>query len=115
MGPVWRSVTITGREYETNPNLQCNDCGKCFSGGVTRIKQHITDKCTCSTPELQALKRKLLAEKVVSVEATVQRAAEAEVDAAAEKKFKPEQKPTHVAIFILTVYMYIHILTVYLC
>ena len=64
MGKVWATVTVQMNEkaYTTNPNLQCNECGKAFSGGVGRIKAHICSQCPCSTPELQTLRAELKAE-----------------------------------------------------
>ena len=42
MGPVWKCVTITGKEYDTCPYVKCKFCGKDFSGGATRIANHLT-------------------------------------------------------------------------
>ena len=42
MGPVWKCVTITGKEYDTCPYVKCKFCGKDFSDGATRIANHLT-------------------------------------------------------------------------
>ena len=36
-GKLWATVTVTGKELTTTPEVQCNDCGKQFCGGATRI------------------------------------------------------------------------------
>ena len=35
-------MTITGKEYDTCPYVKCKFCGKDFSGGATRIANHLT-------------------------------------------------------------------------
>ena len=55
-GPIWKSVTVLV-EHDTCPSVQCNNCGKKFSGGATRIAEHITGMgaiapCTCETDSL---------------------------------------------------------------
>lgn len=64
-GEVWDTVKVllTDKAYTTAPELECRDCGKSFSGGVTRVKHHIVTHCTCSTDALKALKNKLVQEK----------------------------------------------------
>ena len=54
----------------TSPELECNDCGKNFAGGATRIKEHILKQCHCSTTQLQALRAKLRAQAVTQVNNT---------------------------------------------
>ena len=44
MGPLWATVEVVGRHYETNPNLRCKDCSHTFSGGVGRIEDHIATR-----------------------------------------------------------------------
>ena len=34
---IWSAVTITSKEYTTNPMVTCNCCDHSFSGGSTRI------------------------------------------------------------------------------
>ena len=43
-GPVWATVDIVGTHYETTPQVKCKDCGISFSGGLTRIEDHIVGK-----------------------------------------------------------------------
>ena len=41
-GPVWNTVKVIGDEMSLTPKVQCLNCPKIFSGGVSRIKDHIT-------------------------------------------------------------------------
>uniref|UniRef100_A0A6T9CQT5 BED-type domain-containing protein n=1 Tax=Haptolina ericina TaxID=156174 RepID=A0A6T9CQT5_9EUKA len=84
MGPVWATVSVVGKEYETCPNLVCKDCEKSFSGGITRIEDHICKDCTCSTPELVALKAKITAERAAKAEAKQRKEQARAVQAAAD-------------------------------
>ena len=88
-GPVWATVDVTGRHYETSPQVKCKDCGQTFSGGLTRIEDHIVGKaqataCTCSTLALQSLRESIRANRVVKMEAGRKRSAEEQVQAAAD-------------------------------
>ena len=94
MGPVWATVTVTDRHYETNPKVVCKDCSKVFSGGVTRVVDHIINfkDCSCSTQELEELKAKLIKEREDKSLNKEKKAAVREVQAkveAAESKPKP--------------------------
>ena len=62
MGKVWAAVTVTGKEYDTNPEVKCNYCGHQFCGGVSRISQHIREKCKCKEEGFLVLKNQLIAE-----------------------------------------------------
>ena len=84
MGPVWSTVTVVGREYETMPNVKCKDCEKSFSGGVTRIEDHILKLCTCSTPELKKLKAELEKKRADTAEQSKLKAAARETQSNAE-------------------------------
>jgi hypothetical protein len=89
MGPIWRTVQVVGREYETNPNVKCSDCSKTFSGGVTRIEDHICKICPCSTPELQKLKAEILKKRAGAEEQRQKKAVEKEVQQKADKLAPP--------------------------
>ena len=54
------TVKNTDKKYTTNPEVKCNNCGKEFSGGVSRIGEHITTKCKGSGDAFEALKTKVL-------------------------------------------------------
>ena len=41
---IWQHVTIV-KEHHTSPNVQCNFCGHKFTGGKTRISEHLCKKC----------------------------------------------------------------------
>ena len=65
-GKVWATVTVMGKEMTTSPEVRCNNCGKNFSGGVTRIAEHITGKgvimrCPCDNAAFLQLKAELIA------------------------------------------------------
>ena len=86
MGPIWGSVTIT-TEHATSPSLKCNNCGRNFCGGETRIKEHITGTgvigaCDCETDAFLDLKQKMLEEAEDKADSKRQKVAECEVDAA---------------------------------
>ena len=59
-GALWASVTIT-REHATSPALTCNNCGKGFCGGATRIRAHVLDDCTATDDAFLKLKEEMLA------------------------------------------------------
>lgn len=63
-GKVWATVNVVfnDKAYTTSPELVCKDCKKAFSGGASRVKQHITKFCSCSTTELKELKAELIKE-----------------------------------------------------
>ena len=63
MGAVWASVRVVGKEYETNPDLECKECGKAFGGGITRIEDHIIKACCCESDEAKALKAKVVQQR----------------------------------------------------
>ena len=86
-GKIWNTVTVVGKELTTTPSLVCKDCGHPFCGGNTRIVEHILNKCTCSTSELQALRTELLTEKEKKAGKAAAKAAVNEaVNEAAESK-----------------------------
>ena len=85
-GKIWNTVTVVGKELTTTPSLVCKDCGHPFCGGNTRIVEHILNKCTCSTSELQALRTELLTEKEAKAGKAAAKAAVTAVNAAAESK-----------------------------
>lgn len=64
-GPAWATVNIVGMEHSQTPHLQCKNCGKAFSGGNTRIVEHILGiknsvaPCKATTDEFLELKKKL--------------------------------------------------------
>jgi hypothetical protein len=96
-GPVWATVDIVGRHYETTPQVKCKDCGISFSGGLTRIEDHIVGKtqgtaCKCSTAALQSLRESIRGARRIKEEAGQSRAAEKRVQAAADGE-PPAQKP----------------------
>eukprot|EP00966_Prymnesium_polylepis_P267474 6179016-Prymnesium_polylepis.1 len=35
MGPVWATVKVVGREYDTTPTVVCKDCNKQYCGGLS--------------------------------------------------------------------------------
>ena len=84
MGATWATVSVVGREYETSPNVTCKDCGHSFSGGLQRIEDHIIKKCKCSTPELQALKKKIIEKRQEQKKRTDQKEAARQVQRNAE-------------------------------
>jgi len=86
-GDVWKTVTVV-TEHPTVPSLTCNNCGKGFCGGATRVKEHILHTCTCETTAFLDLKQKLVEGDAASEAKKVQKVAEQEVDDAAsgEKK-----------------------------
>ena len=61
-GPVWKSVNVT-RQHDTTPAVQCNNCGKQFCGGSTRIEMHILEQCTCETDTFLEMKQNLIAKR----------------------------------------------------
>lgn len=63
-GKIWATVSVVfnDKAYTTSPEVVCKDCKKAFSGGATRVKQHIMKWCTCTTSELKDLKVELLRE-----------------------------------------------------
>jgi hypothetical protein len=69
-----------------SPSVVCKDCGRSFCGGNFRIVEHILNKCTCSTSELQALRTELLTEKEAKAGKAAAKAAVTAVNAAAESK-----------------------------
>ena len=73
------SVTVknTDKKYTTNPEVKCNNCGKEFSGGVSRIGEHITTKCKGSGDAFEALKTKVLKETEARTDCKKRKAAEA--------------------------------------
>ena len=85
-GKIWNTVTVVGKELTTTPSLVCKDCGHPFCGGNTRIVEHILNKCTCSTSELQALRTELLTEKEAKAGKAAAKAAVTAVNEAAESK-----------------------------
>ena len=58
-GDVWKTVTVV-TEHPTVPSLTCNNCGKGFCGGSTRIKEHIINVCTCEIAAFLDLKQRLV-------------------------------------------------------
>ena len=65
-GKVWATVTVMGKEMTTSPEVRCNNCGKDFCGGVTRLAEHITGKgvimrCPCDKAAFLQLKAELIA------------------------------------------------------
>ena len=89
MGPVWRTVTIVGKERETNPQVKCNDCGKTFCGGLQRVEDHIIKACSCSSPELEKLKADIVQKRVDAEKARERKAVAQQVQRNAD-----EVKPT---------------------
>ena len=85
-GKIWATVTVVGQEMSQTPNVVCKDCGHPFCGGNTRIVEHILNKCTCSTSELQALRTELLTEKEKKAGKAAAKAAVTAVNEAAESK-----------------------------
>ena len=48
------TVTVIAKEYETNPQVQCNNCNtRPFCGGVHRIKEHIIHEALHLQDKLQ--------------------------------------------------------------
>ena len=86
MGPVWLTVNVTGKERDTNPNVQCKDCGKAFSGGVTRIEDHILKHCKCSTPDLQKLKEEIIQKRADAATQKQQKKVKMEVQLRADER-----------------------------
>lgn len=91
-GAVWGTVRITfnAKAFTTSPDVACIDCGKAFCGGVTRIKQHITKFCTCSTEELKDLKKTILLQKEEADQITAKKRKISEVDSAAGDELSME-------------------------
>ena len=73
----------------TTPGVKCNFCGHAFSGGATRIREHLIDKCTCDTEAFCELKTKLIEKQDKGEAAKRQKTAEKTVDAADEEEKKP--------------------------
>ena len=94
IGKIWSAVTITGKEYTTNPMVTCNYCDHQFSGGASRIADHIRDKCKCKDDdrkeEFLGLKKQLIAEKETKDGRAAAKTAAAEVEEAADQA---EKKP----------------------
>jgi hypothetical protein len=87
-GPVWASVKICV-EHATTPQVICLNCSKKFSGGATRIRDHITglgriEACPCDTETFLSLKDSQMEEVEKSTAGKKQKVAEAEVDAVSE-------------------------------
>lgn len=83
-GDVWKTVSVTfnDKAYTTAPDLVCIDCKKVFSGGASRIKQHIIKQCTCSTDTLKELKKKIISESTEAAESSALKRKCVEVDLA---------------------------------
>ena len=94
IGKIWSAVTITGKEYTTTPMVTCNYCDHQFSGGASRIADHIRDKCKCKDDdrkeEFLGLKNQLIAEKETKDGRAAAKTAAAEVEEAADQV---EKKP----------------------
>ena len=58
---VWKHVEVL-EEHVTCPKVQCTFCQHKLSGGATRIREHITQKCTSSLPSFLQVKKELLDE-----------------------------------------------------
>eukprot|EP00966_Prymnesium_polylepis_P305402 7057197-Prymnesium_polylepis.1 len=95
-GPIWDSVTIT-REHDTSPGVKCNNCGKEFCGGSTRVEQHILDQCACESEAFLTMKDKLLKKRDEKDELKKQKVTVNEMNAVSEMKtesvVKSEVKP----------------------
>ena len=78
------TVKNTDKKYTTNPEVKCNNCGKEFSGGVSRIGEHITTKCKGSGDAFEALKTKVLKETEARTDCKKRKAAEAYTDEQAD-------------------------------
>ena len=102
-GPVWATVRVIGRHYETTPQLECIDCGVQFSGGLTRVEDHIVGKCAaekackCSTDVLMALRNTIVAQRKLKDQAGAQKRAAETVQANAEEVL-PAKKQTQRSI-----------------
>ena len=74
--------------------VTCNYCDHQFSGGATRIADHIRDKCKCKDDDLKeeflGLKKQLIAEKETKDGRAAAKTAAAEVEEAADQA---EKKP----------------------
>lgn len=63
-GLEWSGVVIKGNESSSTPQVSCKFCGKIFSGGATRIREHFlgggnVEECRCETEEYCNFKDKL--------------------------------------------------------
>lgn len=96
-GPIWKSVTVLV-EHDTCPSVQCNNCGKKFSGGATRIAEHVTGMgaivaCTCATESFLNMKQMIIEQQNAKAEKKQQKTAAADVDAASDVKPNVTVKP----------------------
>jgi hypothetical protein len=97
-GPVWATVRVIGKHYETCPTVECIDCGRQFGGGLTRIEDHIVGKCaaesacTCTSDTLKALRNTIAAQRTLKDQAGAQKRAERQVEASANDAPQPAAK-----------------------
>ena len=70
----------------------CNFCQFKFSGGATRIRQHICEKCTSQNDTFCSLKDKMLGTTEVAVVNQQQKAAHKEVMQMVEVEEKKERQ-----------------------
>ena len=80
---LWAHVNVL-EEHATSPKMQCKFCLHKFSGGATRIREHICTKCTCATPAFLQLKQQLQGEQLESQAKKLQKQAVDDVDEAAD-------------------------------
>ena len=92
-GDVWDGVTIA-RDHATSPQVKCNYCGHVFCGGVSRIRTHFIEACTCESAAFCELKERLIggSDKVEAAKAEEvahnEVLAQVEVAESAQKKTK---------------------------
>ncbi|KAL1526851.1 hypothetical protein AB1Y20_015543 [Prymnesium parvum] len=60
VGEVWQQVIVVN-EHQVNPRVECIHCAHQFSGGVSRIKLHITEQCLSNTATFLGVKEKVKA------------------------------------------------------
>ena len=76
---VWSHVTVL-REHPTVPQVECDFGQHVFSGGTTRIRDHLCDKCSGSSESLMSLKEKLLKERELASKHKSKKWRQAELD-----------------------------------
>eukprot|EP00966_Prymnesium_polylepis_P044931 1040766-Prymnesium_polylepis.1 len=72
------------------PKLKCVNCDHEFCGGITRVEEHICEKCTCETETFCLLKETLLRKHA---NASANKKAKLEASQALAETVKPEVKP----------------------
>lgn len=83
VGEVWQQVIVVN-EHQVNPRVECIHCAHQFSGGVSRIKLHITEQCLSNTATFLGVKEKVKAIAEADKAKKRQKTTDAQLDVVSE-------------------------------